>query len=289
MTDLTRRVIAFQLYGDGFDEIVQQASLLIYAYPATVPTLTEDDCGDFLIFFVPRLRTLIRNYRPERAEFEPYLRMCMRYRIMSYLASRHRSCRYEPADSYIGSWDLQETPADVFPKQQPIDTIALASLLDTRTQRALRRLSRKSVLCFCLKAICDADDETIVRMAQLCATDVTWLIHCRYLLLSTLTPRRARLKRMGARTGRLYERIYNLEYRYFRETDPEIRAELDRKIQVSKRLYDQNCSRARRLTLRPTNRDIASILHVAKGTVDHAVYAVRNALTRALMEGDQYS
>ncbi|TVQ23962.1 MAG: hypothetical protein EA383_12325 [Spirochaetaceae bacterium] len=285
MTDLTQLVIRYQDTGYGYEEIVRKTSVMIYRYPGTIPSLTDDDRGDFLLYFTPRLKQIVSRYQPERAEFEPYLRMCMKYRIMSYLISRHRTTRYDPADTHIGSWELRETPDASELHSVTIDTSVIGSLLEPPVQRVLRRLSRTSVLCFCLKAICDADERTIIRIAELCSSDATWLMHCKYVLLETLGPRRRRQALIGARIGRLYTRIYNLEKRLYGESDPVTRRSLDQKLANSRRLYQQNCRRLRRLSLRPTNSNIAALLHVAKGTVDNAVFTVRNALEKAISEG----
>ncbi|MFP4508797.1 MAG: hypothetical protein ACLFNQ_01565 [Spirochaetaceae bacterium] len=284
MTELTRLVMRYQNDGSGYDEIVQKASVVIYAYPGKLRALTEDDKGDFLLYFVPKLEQIIVNYQPERAEFEPYLRMCMKYRIMSYLVSRHRTCSYHPAETHIGSWEVRDMPAAPEVLITTIRDASSTALLHPRIERTLRRLNRKSVLCFCLKAICDADEATIVRMARLCATDPNWLVHCKYLLLDGMGPRRRRRMRMGARIGSLYARMYKLEKQYYTETDPDKRKSLEQTILNVRSQYERNCTRARKLALRPTNRDIAILLHVAKGTVDNAVYTVRLALSEALVE-----
>jgi DNA-directed RNA polymerase specialized sigma24 family protein len=284
MTELTRLVIQYQKDGSGYEEIVRKASIVIYSYPGRIRTLTEDDKGDFLLYFVPKLQQIILNYQPERAAFEPYLRMCMKYRIMSYLVSRHRTCAYDPAETHIGSWEVRDMPAAA----DVLIATTLSSdgtpLIHPRVERTLRRLNRKSVLCFCLKAICDADDTTILRMARLCEADPNWLLHCKYLLLDGMGPRRRRRARMGARIGSLYARMYKLEKRFYAEADPEIRESLEHTLDHVRWHYERNCARARRLALRPTNRDIAILLHVAKGTVDNAVYTVRLALSKALVE-----
>ena len=90
---LTRRVLAFQRTGDGLQELIEDLALRIYHFPRIRRGCGEDDCGDFYLFFFPRLIKILGRFRDQGLPFESYLHAVLGWQLRSYVRRRRQEER----------------------------------------------------------------------------------------------------------------------------------------------------------------------------------------------------
>ena len=69
MSALNTRVLDYQRTGAGLEELIDRLSPRIYYYPRHRPGLDEDDCGDFYVYFYPRLIRTLKHFREQGKVF----------------------------------------------------------------------------------------------------------------------------------------------------------------------------------------------------------------------------
>lgn len=96
MTSLTRRVLEYQRSGRGLERAYAEAAPIVYQYPSRHFGFSEDDCGEFLLFFHRTLLRLFDQYEPSEKPFEAYLYGTLKWQIRSFAKTRQfRARRYE--------------------------------------------------------------------------------------------------------------------------------------------------------------------------------------------------
>ncbi len=144
--------------------------------------------------------------------------------------------------------------------------------------------ANKGLLFFCLKAICDVDDIRLPSVARLCGVSTEWLVEVRTMLTGKTEKRRNRLARLRRRQETLYSRLRDAEEHLVAEPDLERRSALRARIDRLSFAYRRASHEACHTNLRPSNTDIADMLHVPKGTVDSGIARAREVLTSSLKE-----
>ena len=294
MSDLTRAVMRYKETGFGFEEIRARLFLLIYDYPKVRRRLDADVCGNFLIYMMPRIESLIERYKHETVAFEGYLNVCLRWRLKSFL--RAETTRRTRSEREVDPYIWQDINHDAYAEEPaapygPSATLTAAlevpsSQLPDSPCRKLREFNarNKGLLFFCLKAICDVDDVKLPSIARLCGVSSEWLSESRDILMRKTKKRRARLSRLRARQETLYSRLRDAQERLVAEAEPERRSELRTLIQHLSCAYRKASHEAIHTNLRPSNSDIAEMLHIPKGTVDGGITRAREVLTSSLNE-----
>jgi hypothetical protein len=70
MEGLTKKVLAFQRSRDGLGALVEELSPRVYRYPRFKLGWDEDACGEFYLYFFPRLVRLLSRFRDQGKPFE---------------------------------------------------------------------------------------------------------------------------------------------------------------------------------------------------------------------------
>ncbi len=294
MSELTQAIMRYKETGCGFEEIRARLFLIIYDYPRISRRLDPDVCGDFLMYMMQRIEPIIERYRFESIDFEGYFNVCLKWRLKSFLReqanSRTRSAR--EVDPYIWQ-DINRLAYAAEPATEYGPAAALTSAIETPATEAgdpvterIREFNagNKGFLFFCLKAICDVDDARIPSVANLCGVSSRWLTDSRDILVTKTGKRRKRLARLRKRQETLYSRLRDAEERLAIEPELERKSELRKRIRKLSEAYRRASHEAAHTSLRPSNTDIAELLHVPKGTVDSGITRARQVLTSSLQE-----
>lgn len=323
MSELTQTVMRFKRTGTGFDELEKRVCLLIYDFPKYSPGIDEDTRGEFLLYMLPRLRGIVDRYRPYEVAFEGYLFCCMRWKLKTFLRRRTRARLHSRIEWDRHVWEdvrrerlVERSPGDPdflssSPQHTALPANAVPGLQINAAGRVRDRLSLRApgdagasfahetdppgfphlrkrnggLLYFCLKAVCDIREEELPRVAVLCNVSTDWLAHCRYLLNIRCRERRQRLSALRYRQEGLYERLRAREELLLYEVDPEKKALIRLHIRKLKHSYIRCSHEADHVNLRPSNRDIAELLNIPKGSVDSGVTHARKVLSRFLGAG----
>ena len=88
MPTITERVLAAQNAQERLQDVVDAVAEMVYRYPAGKPGFTEEDGAEFLVRFYPRIKRLVRRYRPSGTTFDAYLNASLRWQLRSLAAER---------------------------------------------------------------------------------------------------------------------------------------------------------------------------------------------------------
>ena len=302
MKTITEMVLDVQRGAAQLDTVVEAISKLVYRYPVGKPGFTDEDGAEFLLRFYPRIRRLVRRYRPAGSSFEGYLQASMRWQLRSLAIERtsarirlatatERNTSYEilgtgPADATAtglaepepGTYAPPRPGPAPRPSRKPPHRPSALSLRpggpagDRLTPGEAQRL-----LCISLKTGDRLDAELRSRIARVVGCDHRWL-EDRWLELREHTlALRSRQARFRTKRDRAWFKVRCIEARLLNASDSEHGALLEERARWWVR-YTRARADLDRTSLGPTHEQIGIALGIAKGTVDSSVFKARGEL-----------
>ena len=278
-TLLKERVLRFANLGEGWQEIRESLSWSIYMYPLKKGVREEDDPGDFYVYFLPRLKRLLRRYRDQGRPFEHYFNSLLRWHLKSFY--RH-SRRFRENWNIAVSRDFWDVPED---------TEAVIQLFDDESDGRWIRLlgigedgrihneaAKKRFLFLVMRCVRNLNDRRIEIAARIAGCCRCWLKERVQRLMELVRDKEHRLEMFWNRRNRAYYRLRVLERRLSWEQEEEKKIRLLSSIQRQKRIMALSMDEARRVPLSPSHRAIALALGVPKGTVDTGLRWIKKRL-----------
>jgi RNA polymerase sigma factor (sigma-70 family) len=280
MENLTERVIAYQRSNGGLEELVTALAPRIYAYPRHKLGLDEDACGDFYVYFQPRLLRLLARFKDQGKPFESYLCSVLSWQLKNFARERRRSergwktaLRLEAADQ-AGQCAPAEAEPDSWPRMPGFPgeaELRLRGLLE-------KECDRRNLVLLALKCLHSLTPERIESLCSLTGFSED-LLHGYVSRLRVRTePRQGRLKAFRERRNRAFSQARLLETELSEETDPARRDCLAALLARARRRMRTAILRMSRVLINPTNREIAEVMGIPKGTVDSGLYWLKRKL-----------
>ncbi len=276
MESLTSRVLQYQKTREGLREIVNELGPRVYQFPRRKMGWDEDACGEFYVFIHPRLIRLLDRFRDQGKPFESYLWTVLNWQLRNFARDRKRgqmswnvSLRVQPGEAAAS-----DGFADV--REEPLAEAIRGSSCFARLIRSAA--DRRNFLFLALKCARLIDSENSPALAALAGVTPETLAS---LVTSLQEMGEARLTRHGVfccRRNRAYAQIRLLETELQSEVEAERRATLEAALAKARRRMRLAMQRMARVGLSPTNREIARVLGVPKGTVDSGLYWLKRKL-----------
>ena len=311
MATITEQVLAYQRARCGLDEVLQSVCELVYRYPAGRTGFSEEDGAEFLLRFYPRIRRLVRTYRPQGYSFESYLNATLRWQLRSFALDRSterirlRAQEDRNTSSELTGSELVARPdreglhadsgshshrpvAGESPRRPPAPSRKASKRPPHRPSALLlmpggpaeKRLSpgqAQRFLCISLK-IHETLDETICeRLAEVVGCSPEWLRNRWQELHEEQAELRNRRAVVRARRDRAWFRLRCIEAR-LQEAVPGEREELRADHGRWHERYERARDELSRIPQGPSHLQIARVLGIAKGTVDSSVFKFRQEL-----------
>jgi len=271
MESLTNKVLLFQRTGQGLQEIVAAVSLRVYHFPRWKLGWDEDACGEFYVFFHPRLLRLLGRFRDQGKPFESYLTSVLAWQLRNFARGRGRAER-----SWSVALRLQAEDPDYERSDAPKEPV----LVPAAVRQVIRSdADRRNLVYLILKCSRTLDDATVTALAELARFDLCRLQDLAEQLRRDREPRDRRLETFRARRNRAFSLSRLLETELQSETDPERIAILRGRVSRSRLRMAAAMKRMSRVGLAPTNREIARVLGIPKGTVDSGLYWLKRKLS----------
>ena len=276
---LKDRVLQYQKTGEGLREIVMTLSQTIYSYPRNKYGWEEDDCGDFFIFFFPRIICLLKNFKDQGKPFEWYLNSVLHWQFKSFIANKRR---IKKSWGIAAHKDLWEHPGDTLSTESGEISLdpRIAVVLGMDSTGKIKRIpDRKRFLFLTLKYVRLLDEQAIDRLAALTGYERSWLTEIIEELKTRLYPQEERLKKFRTRQNKAFYRGKLIEEELIFEVNEQRRKELyDRlfKIRRTSRLARGEVART---PLHPSNRNIGEVLGIPKGTIDTSLFWLKKKLS----------
>ncbi len=270
MESLTEKVLAFQKSKDGLAELVAVLSPRIYQYPRQKLGWDEDSCGDFYLFFQPRLVRLLSKFRDQGKPFENYLCSVLSWQLKNFARERRKSERGWSVSLRLRIVEDEVREAEAFACPDPADP-RLPSIL-------IEKSDRRNFLLFCLKCVRVLSEERIAGLSGMTGIPVETLIALVSALRARIGRKEKRLACFRERRNRAFALCRLLETELSEETDPSRREALREKLLKSRRRMRTAMQRMARVMLNPTNREIAEVMGMPKGTVDSGLFWLKRKL-----------
>lgn len=276
MESLTEKVLHYQRTRSGLAELMSDLALRVYLFPRRKMGWDEDACGEFYLFFHPRLVRLLDRFRDQGKPFESYLCSVLGWQLRNFARERKQGER---------SWNVglriepgrEESEADEAPEEKDGRSSLqaggreIASLIRTDTDR-------RNLLFLVLKCSRNLDPEKSAALAGLAGVTPQRLACLMNELRQSRAPREDRLETFRRRRNGAFSQVRQLETELLTEVDENRRQELQGKLQKARRRMRGAMDRMARVGLAPTNKEIARILGVPKGTVDSGLYWLKKKL-----------
>jgi len=272
---------------EGADTALMEALAAdVYLRPRLYGFRSDEDVGEAFVRYWTRIGGLADRYEDTGRCFRAYAMATIRYMALSLRRSRAAQCDLD--ESYrreaeaellaeAGSYERYRTHwtrlslAPCFPTPDDSSDVAVAT--------------RRRILFLFVKCALLLDDATALRMAAVSGLDERLVLSS--LRLARQSGYGQRERRRSRQRGRdsAWMRMCARERRLARESDAVARASLAAKIERDRRLYRRA---VRHIEASPpiiTNKAVAFLLGVPKGTVDCGIVRLAKALSELTEEG----
>ena len=277
MESLNTLVAYYQNTGLGLAEIMKCLALRIYNYPLGKRQASEDDCGEFYLFFYPRLIRTLERFQDRGKPFEWYFNSVLHWHYKVYCArKRKEQTRWAVARNVL-FWELPEPGSETLLPNPDVCSGQKVIPLD-RFGGSRESTCRKRILLLALKNARQLDDNAVSWISQLTGVKEEHLIGMIERLRANLYKREIRLHKLYRRQNKIFTKIFLLQRDLLWEVDPEIKASLALSLCELRRTLRSVQGKIRRVRLHPSNREIAELLQIPKGTIDTSLYWLRRQL-----------
>ncbi|UCF95805.1 MAG: hypothetical protein JSV89_11530 [Spirochaetaceae bacterium] len=280
MESLNSLVAYYQNTGLGLAEIVKRLSLRIYNYPRGKFQAGEDDCGEFYLFFYPRLLRSLARFEDRGKPFEWYFNSILRWHYKAYCSQkRQEQSRWAVARNAL-FWEHPEPVMGAYLPNSGSDGHENIIPID-RLGRSRDTTWRRRILFLALKNARQLDEAGVAWISDLTGIGQDHLIGMIERLRASLYKRELRLHKLYYRQNRAFTKILLLQQELLWEVDPGRKVELALSLCDLRKTLHGLQGRIRRVRLHPSNRQIAELLQIPKGTVDTSLFWLRRQLLRS--------
>ncbi|MCA1755269.1 MAG: hypothetical protein LC641_11345 [Spirochaeta sp.] len=293
MSQLSELVLEYQRTGNKRDELKEQVSIIVYNYPQGRRFFEEDDAGDFLLYFQPRIDRILRRFHDQGSGFEAYLGTNLRYQLHSYMQRKQRAKLRYYAGNLNLIWegigkDFLLSEAEPQYGEQPEDFNSQAAEERSRqvfgmlhaadTEDRVNDPHSRRLLLLGMKAADYLEPHHLEKLAVLTGYRFEYLFQCWSELRERTFCRRRRLALLQHRRNRAYLQLRCLEIQMAASNDEKTRARVVRQTGVQRERLRAVVALIDRVPRTPTNRDLSAVLGIPKGSIDSGLYALRKVL-----------
>ena len=305
----SERVLHYQRTGEGRRALLDELGTYTYRYPRRkMPTLDEDVPGEFYLFCHDKLEQLIVRFRDRGKPFEHYLNSVLSWQLRSFLAKRRESEHAWQTALRCRLWDEPEEaaqPAATPPaarrrrprREHNVRPFPGASAARRRgggygqvqvqaTPAAPSETVRRRLLYGVLKTGHHLEEPQLAAAASTLGYDLPRL---RFLIEQLRRGRASahrRLHLLRERRTRAFAQLQLWSAAAHQAVDEARRAHAVRRAARHRRAVATAQSEISRVRVAPSNREIAALLGIPKGTVDTGMYWLRQQSAAAYAAAD---
>ncbi len=292
----SERVLTCQRTGEGRRALLDELATYTYRYPRRkLPTLDEDAPGEFYLFCHDKLEQLIVRFRDRGKPFEHYLNSVLSWQLRSFLAKRRDSEHAWQTALRSRLWDEPEAaqpPPAAAPARRPqrrgqsnvrpFPGAAAAPLRGGHHPRgqappaAVSETARRRLLYGVLKTGHHLEERQLAAAAQTLGCELPRL---RFLIEQLRRGRAAahrRLHLLRERRNRAFAQLQLWSAAAHQAVDGgHHRAHALKRAARHRRAVETAQAEISRVRVAPSNREIAALLGIPKGTVDTGLYWLR--------------
>ena len=261
----------------------------IFSCPRRYGFGSADEAAEIFIRYKKRLNSIIKRSETLVGNKEAYIDSCLRYLAKSI----QRSFRKKELVEYVleSTQDMggivatqTEGRSEPFPQTGPearnfIGNIAPACFLSRMNA------DQKRLLYLAIKCAWEMDDGMAEMAAGRLGLPIVWLCAILHRARASLEQDRLRLARIQERINASWLRLRLIEAELRGENlRQERREKILRSAGFCKRRYDALCAKKAKYRLLVSNRVIAELLHLPKGSIDSGLFYLKQNLREKLEE-----
>jgi DNA-directed RNA polymerase specialized sigma24 family protein len=278
MGSLTEKVLHYQKTGEGLRDIVGELGPRVYQFPRRTMGWDEDACGDFYVFIHPRMLRLLERFRDQGKPFESYLWAVLNWQLRNFARER----RQKELDWRVSLRMETCNPHGVDLSAAGREDAAGGSDLPRPSPELLRVLQspadRRNFLFLVLKCSRTLDPSSAGHLAALAGVARERLLDVAGTLRELRASREQRLETFRCRRNKAFAKVLLIETELKGEFEQCRIEALQAALRRARRRMQSAAQRMARVGMSPTNREIAAVLGVPKGTVDSGLYWLKRKL-----------
>ncbi len=273
MESLTGRVLQYQKTGEGLKAIMDELAPRVYHFPRRTMGWDEDACGEFYVFVHPRLIRLLHRFRDQGRPFESYLWTVLNWQLRNFARDRGRIEREWNVSLHL---ELPDDSGDCGPGASAVDSLPPVS---PELLRAIRSPAEKrNFLFLALKCARFLDPAFAGAVAAVAGVTPGQLLEMAAELRDMRVSRERRMEKFRCRRNRAFARVLLLESELKGEPDEARSRALRETLRRVRSRMRASVHRMSRVGMSPTNREIAALFGIPKGTVDSGLYWLKRKL-----------
>ncbi|MCX7029479.1 MAG: hypothetical protein NTU62_05085 [Spirochaetes bacterium] len=271
MENLTARVLEYQRSQTGLEGLVAEIAPRVLHYPRRRFGWDEDACSEFYLFFHPRLLRVLCRFRDQGKPFESYLSSVLHWQARSFSHQRKK-------DEQAWAMGFRLEPAAA-PEPDEVHDPAWSPAPRRLASPRLRIADRRSLLFLVLKCCRRLQPEHLAAAAAATGVEPHRLADLVDRLRAGLEPAEQRLATLRERRNRAFSQARLLEAELAGRPDPGPAERLRLRLAAANRRMAAAIERMARVRRDPTNREVARVLGVPKGTVDCGLFWLKRRLS----------
>ena len=258
---------------DGLGErILDRIARDVYGCPRLYGFRTEDEVGEVFERYWPRIAALVDRYEDVGSNFEAYLVATLRYMALSvrrkHAWNSDREAVFIEESKAENDRSITESPSR---KRLPRARLERAGIPAATDIGVCAVAFRRRILFLCVKCANMLDDDEASIIARNVGMDEKYVLETMHRARAIgLGQRRRSVSRRRGRDA-AWLRCETACRRLSRETDLPVRQSLERSIERDRGLYRRAVALIARSKPSISNKAVAELLDVPKGTVDCGV------------------
>ncbi|MCL2481079.1 MAG: hypothetical protein FWF38_05165 [Spirochaetaceae bacterium] len=262
-------------------KIIEAISLFVYKFPLKRYGWKEDDCSEFFSYFFPKISKIIDSFKITEVPFEAYLVKTLKLQIKTFALKKtaadinRKILKNKEFWSYDDNEDYCTEPGIDFYKKESQPTYSFIKEIfsnDKVKHRYSNKTLKKRILLLILKNMNNIKETELPDIAEILNCDKEWFYEAFSKINKKIENKIKRKKLLEERRNRYFCRLY-----HFHEllSSTEIVEEKNKySLVIAKiKFYINNITeKIDAMTIEPTHKDIAEIMHIPKGSVDSGLF-----------------
>jgi len=258
----------------------------VFAAPRRYGFTSGDEAAEAFVRYKRRLKSIIKRGETIAGGREAYVDSCLRFMAKSVQRMLRRQDMIDyilenAGETFCAGQDCVEYAAELAPEMWAGTDRSIAAVSPSCFLPGMAP-ERKRMLYLVLKCAWETDDALAAKAAVRLRIPLPWLSALLHQARATLEPARLSIARLNERINVLWlrARIIESELRG-EEARPDRREKLLKAAALCRARYLSLLARKARFRLLVSNRAIAEILHIPKGTVDSGLFYFKENLAKS--------
>ncbi|MGB4585885.1 MAG: hypothetical protein WBH66_02420 [Rectinemataceae bacterium] len=262
----------------------------VFSRPRRFGFESGDEAAEAFLHYTSRLKTIIQRSGEISGSKDAYLDTCLRFLAKSVQRTRRKKelkdtileIADETGENQVSDMEICQYPfSETKENQEFIGNIAPSFFLSRMAAK------EKRLLYLVLKCAWEVDDEMARKVAVRLGVPVLWLCSLLHRATATLESSRLYLNRLNESINAQWLRLRVIEAELRNEPAHGERSEmLMRSARRCRSRYETLMARRAKFRLLVSNRAIADLLHVPKGSVDSGIFYLKNSFGNGGRHGE---